>query len=234
MKFFSWRALYGVWYDRKNPFSSVNQSINQSINTIFLKFPLFTASFRAAVWGIPSSDEAHARSAQQNVQPFQHCPGLHYWGSGASQEGPGPQQSPGLHWLFYHWNGESMWTTALQTLLSLGFLSVGQSFTTVSSLLSLNSTKSLNWASLKPIWRCALLICSWPGRRQPPPLCYGLWYTLSKTLMSRVGDMPASCYAKETRMNESTAMHCSRSSGACSNFMVIHPKVVEMFPCGPK
>lgn len=53
----------------------------------------------------------------------------------------------------------------------------------------LNSTKSLTWASLRPIWLYALWICSWLERRQPPPLCCGLWFISSKTLISRVGDM---------------------------------------------
>ena len=53
----------------------------------------------------------------------------------------------------------------------------------------LNSTKSLTWASLRPIWLCALWTCSWLEQRQPPPHCCGLWFIWSNTQMSRVGDM---------------------------------------------
>lgn len=72
----------------------------------------------------------------------------------------------------------------------------------------LKSTTSLTWASLRPIWLCALWICSWLEQRQPPPLCSGLWFSSSKTLISRVGDMLASTLSllwnsKETRQKKS-------------------------------
>ncbi|KAE8294372.1 Cytochrome P450 2J1 [Larimichthys crocea] len=62
---------------------------------------------------------------------------------------------------------------------------------TTSTLSSLKwrITKSLTWASLRPIWLCALRICSWLEQKQPPPLCCGLWFTSSNTLISRTRSM---------------------------------------------
>lgn len=77
-------------------------------------FLLSTVFFRIAVRVIPCSDEALARSSQQNVQPLWHRPRLHQSGNKEAQKGPGLQQSPGLHWHFPHWNGEGMWITSLQ------------------------------------------------------------------------------------------------------------------------